>query len=64
MKRIRIERSKRRRDRWWLGVLPVDLRDPDILRAKAIGGSNSSKHDGLRCHDAPETRGRTHDVPR
>ena len=36
MKRIRIERSKGRREPSWLGVLPIDPRDADVLRAKAI----------------------------
>lgn len=36
MKGIRIEKSKRRRDPLWLEVLPVDPRDVDVLRAKAI----------------------------
>ena len=36
MKRIRIERSKGRRERHWLEVLPLDPRDVEVLRAKAI----------------------------
>ncbi len=36
MKRIRIERSKGRRERHWLEVLPLDPRDVDVLRAKAL----------------------------
>lgn len=36
MKRVRIEKPKRRVDRWWLEVLPIDPRDPDVVRAKAI----------------------------
>jgi hypothetical protein len=35
MNRIRIQRPKVRRDRSRLAVLPLDPRDPAILRAKA-----------------------------
>jgi hypothetical protein len=49
MKRIRIERSKGRRDPLWLEVLPVDPRDVDVLRAKAVDkdgeGNVTSRHD-------------------
>jgi hypothetical protein len=37
MQRIRIQRPKVRRGRPWRGVLPPDPRDPEILRAKAVG---------------------------
>jgi hypothetical protein len=37
MQRIRIQRPKVRRGRPWREVLPPDPRDPDILRAKAVG---------------------------
>jgi hypothetical protein len=36
MKRIWKERPKARRERTWLEVLPLDPRDPDVLRAKAL----------------------------
>lgn len=36
MQQIRIEKPKVRRDRWWLEVLPLDPRDPDIVRAKCL----------------------------
>ena len=36
MKRMRIERLKVRREPRWLEVLPLDPRDVDVLRAKAI----------------------------
>lgn len=36
MKRIRIEKSRGRREPRWLEVLPVDPRDVDVLRAKAL----------------------------
>jgi hypothetical protein len=36
MKRVRIEKPRPRRERWWLEVLPLDPRDPDIMRAKGL----------------------------
>jgi hypothetical protein len=48
MKRIRIERRKVRPEPCWLEVLPLEPRDPDVARAKAIvyaGASRSSKRD-------------------
>jgi hypothetical protein len=39
MKRIRIHRPKVRRQRPGRGVLALDPRDPDVLRAKALGRS-------------------------
>ena len=36
MKRVRIEKVKGRREPRWPEVLPVDPRDVDILRAKAL----------------------------
>jgi hypothetical protein len=39
MKHIRIERPKVRRQRPWHEALPLDPRDPDILRAKTLGRS-------------------------
>ena len=39
MERIRIQRPRLRRDRRWREVLPLDPRDPDVLRAKALGRS-------------------------
>jgi len=56
VKRIRVERPKRWRERGWLTVLPVDPRDPEALRAKAIRRSGSNRHERLRCHGSPETR--------
>lgn len=48
MRRIRIERPKVRRERSWLdvfplGVFPLNLRDPDIVRAKAIDRSGDGR---------------------
>jgi hypothetical protein len=37
MKLIRIQRPKGRRERPWLDVFPPDPRDPDVVRAKALG---------------------------
>jgi hypothetical protein len=36
MKRVRIEKSKGRREPRWPEALPPDPRDVDVLRAKAI----------------------------
>jgi hypothetical protein len=36
MKRIRIEKSKGRREPRWLEVLPLDPRDLEVLRANAV----------------------------
>jgi hypothetical protein len=36
MKRVRIEKVKGRREPRWLEVLPLDPRDVDVLRAKAV----------------------------
>ena len=36
MKQIRTERPKHRRDRANTELLPLDPRDPDIVRAKAL----------------------------
>ena len=36
MKQVRIERPKHRHDRANTELLPLDPRDPDIVRAKAL----------------------------
>jgi hypothetical protein len=36
MKQIRVEKPKQRRDRVGAQILPLDPRDPDIVRAKAL----------------------------
>jgi hypothetical protein len=36
MKRIRMARPKVRRERLWSEDLPLDPRDPDVRRAKAL----------------------------
>lgn len=40
MRRVRVEKPKGRRDRRWTEVLPLDPRDPDVARAKAIGSGS------------------------
>jgi hypothetical protein len=48
MKRVRVEKSKGRPEPRWPEALPLDPRDVDVLRAKAIqqaGGRNvTSRH--------------------
>ena len=39
MKQIRAERPKQRRDRADAEIFPLDPRDPDIVRAKALAGA-------------------------
>ena len=39
MKQIRAERPKRRRDRADAEIIPLDPRDPDIVRAKALAAA-------------------------
>ena len=41
MKRIRIAKPKVRRERPWSEDLPLDPRDPDVRRAKALSRSVS-----------------------
>jgi hypothetical protein len=36
MKQIRVEKPKHRRDRVSREIFPLDPRDPDIVRAKAL----------------------------
>ena len=36
MKQIRVEKPKHRRDRASREIFPLDPRDPDIVRAKAL----------------------------
>ena len=51
MKRIRVERlHARRRHRAWVEPIPLDARDPDIVRAKAIERS------GVRTSTTPGSR--------
>jgi hypothetical protein len=39
MRRLRVEKQKGRRDRSLLEVLPLDPRDPDVVRAKTMDRS-------------------------
>ncbi len=48
MRRIRIQKPKGRRERSWFEALPLDPRDLDIVRAKAIDRSL----DGQSGHDS------------
>jgi hypothetical protein len=41
MKRIRVTKPKVRRERLWSEDLPLDPRDPDVRRAKALSRSLS-----------------------
>ena len=41
-RRIRIERPRAPRERWWLEALPLDPRDEDVVRAKCLAGAGSS----------------------
>jgi hypothetical protein len=42
MRRIRVQRPRRKRGRRWREALAADPRDPDIVRAKALAGANLS----------------------
>jgi hypothetical protein len=55
MKGIRIERPKSRRERPWLDPLPLDPRDPDVLRVKAISRTQNASG-GLRGGKQPWRR--------
>jgi hypothetical protein len=46
MRRLRIERPKRRRKPWWLEVMSIDRCDPDVLRVKSHGAV--TRHDTSR----------------
>ena len=43
MKQIRVEKPKQRRDRAGAQILPLNPRDPDIVRAKALARAARSK---------------------
>ena len=43
MKRVRIEKSKGRREPRWREALPLDPRDVDVLRAKARGRARQER---------------------
>ena len=59
MERIRIHRPRVRRERPWHEVLPPDLRDPDVVRAKALaraGIAPATRPSDRRCSTRPPTR--------
>jgi hypothetical protein len=41
MKRIRIDKRRIRRERSWPEDMPIDPRDPDVVRAKALARARS-----------------------
>src|SRR5262249_3250988 len=47
---IRINRPRTRHDRPWLEILPTDLRDPDLVRAKALA---RAQHAGTSRSNGP-----------
>lgn len=45
MRRIRTQKPKSKGERLWLEVLPLETRDPDVIRAKALDRSSvASRH--------------------
>jgi hypothetical protein len=59
MKRIRIERRKVRPEPWWQEVLPLEPRDPDIARAKAIVYGPGVPRSSKRPEQARPSTGRS-----
>jgi hypothetical protein len=53
MKQTRIQRPRVRDERPWLDVLPLDLRDRDIVRAKDL---TAARLDASRRPDGRRTR--------
>jgi hypothetical protein len=51
MKRVRIEKQTSRRKRAWLEILPLDPRDPDVVRAKGLPFSIAAGDGGPRRDD-------------
>ena len=45
MKRVRMETPKKREERWWLEVLPIDPLDQAVVRARTVAMR--------RCKSAP-----------
>jgi hypothetical protein len=43
MKRIRIQRPRARRESDWREALPLDPRDPDVVRAKALARAGNPR---------------------
>ena len=44
MKQVRIQRPRARGERPWHEVLPLDPRDPDVARAKALARRRVAGH--------------------
>lgn len=62
MKRVRIEKSKGRREPRWREALPLDPRDVDVLRAKVIRQAGEKERDVqawmiCSCAFSPDTAG-------
>ena len=54
MKRIRIDKPRVRRERSWPEDEPIDARDPDVVRAKALARArrvDSSRAGRQDCDD-------------
>ena len=47
MKRVRMTKPKVRRERLWSEDLPLDPRDPDVCRAKALSRSLSPQRQAV-----------------
>lgn len=48
MKRVSIGRRKTRHERPWREVLPLDPRDPDVVRAKALARAGQARQEVIR----------------
>jgi len=48
MKWIRVQKPRRRAERAWLDVLPVDPRDADIRRAKALARAGDGRGEAAK----------------
>ena len=57
MKRIRTVAPRIRRERRWPEDLPIDARDPDVVRAKALARAR------LACGPPPDGEGQTRGNP-
>jgi hypothetical protein len=58
MKRIRIEKPNGRRERSWLEALPLDPRDPAIVRAKSTDRTRDRQSDRPPVHARERDRRR------
>jgi hypothetical protein len=48
MKRIKIERPKHHRDRGEFDILPLDPRDPDVVRVKSLSRIARARHEASK----------------